>query len=273
MFRAAKAAELAPAEANEPSAWLAGRVEGLDPAIRNALRKHVAALASEQGPAERSLRHHVWAARELFRAVEPLVGGEPLRRRRRRLLWTTVGLLILFGPLALYLALTKELSGEGPWHATYFADRKLEQAAETMREDSVDHNWSNDAPSETVPPDKFSVRWDTCLVLDEASTVLFQVNANDAARVYVAGETVVDAWDKDERTGKRGHGHGTVELGAGIHHLRVEYFESLGSASMNLAASFGEDEKPAALPASMLRYPGDKFDEDDPCSAVSDTGE
>ena len=86
------------------------------------------------------------------------------------------------------------------------------------------------------------------------------VKANDAARVFIDGESVVNAWDKDKKTGKRGHGSATIELDAGIHHLRVEYFESLGSADIKFAASFDESI-PGPLSAEILRYPGDDLDE------------
>jgi len=272
MLAAAKAAALAPADATSPEPWLAAKIPGLDRGIRRALRKHVSELDGGHPPRASRLRHHVWAARELFIAIEPIIGGAPLRRRRVRLLWTAVGLVLLFGPLAAYIALTRELDGEGPWRAVYYADRKLEQVAATRREDTIDQDWGNDAPVEVLPPDKFSIRFDTCLVVDEAGSAVFQVHANDAARVFIDGEIVVDAWDRDPRTRKRGRGSGTVELDAGVHHLRVEYFESLGDATIEIAASF-DDEVPGALPASMLRYPGDDFDEDDPCAAALTAGD
>jgi len=58
-----------------------------------------------------------------------------------------------------------------------------------------------------------------------------------------------------------------VELEAGVHHLRVEYFESMGEANISLAASFA-DEVPAPLPRARLSYPGDDFDDEDPCAGV-----
>ena len=94
-----------------------------------------------------------------------------------------------------------------------------------------------------------------------------RANANDAARLLVDGEMIIDAWDRDPKTRKRGRGSGEVELAVGVHHLRVEYYESLGIASMMLAASF-EGEPPAAVPSDRLIYPGDELDEDNPCAAA-----
>jgi hypothetical protein len=118
-----------------------------------------------------------------------------------------------------------------------------------------------------IPPDKFSIRWDTCLMLEEPTEAVFQIRANDGARFFVDGELLIDAWDKSPKTGARGFGSGTIELEAGIHHLRAEMFESLGGASAVLVASL-DGEVPKAIPHQMLIYPGDEYDEADPCAAV-----
>ena len=269
MHAAARAAGLGKSEASTPAGWLEGEIAGLDKRTRARLRRHLGQLSSATDPAaspkRADLREHVYAARELHAAVEPLIGGQPLRRRRQRVLWTCVGLVVLFGPVLAYLALTREVEGAGPWRATYFTDRKLEKELVVLREASVDHNWKKGPPLEAVPPDKFSVRWDSCVHLDVAGPLVLQVKANDAARVYVGGEVVIDAWERDAITRKRGHGSAAVELEAGVHHLRVEYFESMGEANISLAASFA-DEVPAPLPRARLSYPGDDFDDEDPCA-------
>jgi hypothetical protein len=85
--------------------------------------------------------------------------------------------------------------------------------------------------------------------------------------VYVEGELLIDAWEKSPETRKRGFGSAELTLEPGIHHVQVEYFESLGSASIKFAASF-DGELPVPLPSDRLTYPGDDFDEDDVCAAV-----
>jgi len=53
---------------------------------------------------------------------------------------------------------------------------------------------------------------------------------------------------------------------AGAHHLRVEYFDNTGEAAVSLRASL-DGATPAAIPGSLLRYPGDDVDEADPCAS------
>ena len=39
------------------------------------------------------------------------------------------------------------------------------------RDDAVDFRWKTNAPIEQIAPDEFSVRWDTCLKLDETTII------------------------------------------------------------------------------------------------------
>ena len=262
-------------ERGDPTAWLSEELPEVDAKTRAVLRRGWTSLAADP-LVEADLRAHARDTRALIANLEPTIGGIPLRRRRRRRLWTSVGLAIVLLPVTIYTALNTTIDGDGPWRASYFPDRKLESTPIVVREETIDHDWDKDAPLDEIPPDKFSVRWDTCARVDEAGPVVFQLNANDGARLFVDGEVVIDAWERNTKTRKRGLGSAEVELEAGVHHLRVEYYESLGVASMTFAASF-TGEPPAAVPAKRLIYPGDDLDEENLCGAVgaerADAGE
>lgn len=265
---AAKLGAVSPDAVERAEVWLEAEIRGLDARTRASLAGHVRALDDAgESLTDKQLRAHTKAARELLAKLEPMIGGMPLLTRRRRISWGLAGAAIVLLPVLVITALRVDVEGEGPWRAEYFTDRKLEDSTTILREQSIDHDWGKDGPLEAVPPDKFSVRWDTCLRIDQAATVTLQVNANDGARVLLDGQTIIDVWDKDEDTRRRGFGSAALELSEGIHHLRVEYFESLGAASIKLAASF-DGEPPAAIPSDRLLYPGDSFDEEDPCAAV-----
>ena len=254
-------------DATEPEAWLDHELLGLDLAVRERLRAQVRSLAAEQPPSKRELRAQVAAARSLLARLEPEIGGEPLLRRKRKILWASVGTAMVLAPLGLYVALNSEVPGTGPWRAAYYADKALEGRPVLVREDSIEHEWGDSAPHEQIAPDKFSVRWDTCLQIDEAGLAVFQVNANDGARVFVDGELLIDAWDRNPETRRRGFGSGELELEVGVHHLRVEYYESLSDARIKFSASL-DGSLPGPLERDRLIYPGDEFDEQDPCAAV-----
>lgn len=264
---AGSAAGIGKREAADPGAWLEGEIVGLDAAARQTLLEHVRSLSAERAPSKRELRAQVTAARSLLARLEPEIGGVPLYRRKRRTLWSVVGVAVILLPVTLYALLHVEVPGTGPWRAAYYADKALEGTPVVVREDSIEHDWKDTAPLEKIAPDKYSVRWDTCLQVEQAGPVVFQINANDGARVFVDGALLIDAWDKNPTTRRRGFGSAELDLEPGIHHLRVEYFESLGAASIKLSASL-DGSLPGPLEREHLRYPGDEFDEQDPCAAV-----
>ncbi|NVB37563.1 hypothetical protein G6O69_06945 [Pseudenhygromyxa sp. WMMC2535] len=251
-------------------AWLGHAIPGVNEGARKRLRAQLGALLGERAAAEvgpRDLRRHTKAARELLSALEPELGGQPLRRRRRRILLGVAGVFVVLAPLITYTALNTNIPGTGPWRAAYYPDRMLESEPLVVRDDTVTHAWEDRPPLEEIPPDKFSVRWDSCLVVDEAGLAIMQVNANDGARVFLDGETIIDAWDRDTATRRKGFGSASLDLEPGVHHLRVEFYESLGRQSISLVASF-DGAVPKEIPRERLRYPGDEIDEQDPCAAV-----
>ncbi len=214
-----------------------------------------------------ALRTHVKDARALFIALELVIGGKKLAARRRRLTIAAIVPLLLLAPAIVWVVVSDELPGKGPWRGEYHADRELEDEPVLRRDMDVDFDWDKSAPMDEIPPDKFSVRWDTCLELDEPAHLILQVRANDGARVFVDGETLIDAWERDAKTRRRGFGSGELDLEAGIHHLRVEMFEGLSTAGITLVGSL-DGGVPKPLPLDRLHYPGDEIDESDPCAAL-----
>lgn len=260
-----------PAQPRTPADWLAGDapIAGVDAKLRQALAGHHGSLGvGEDELEEEALLVHVRDARRLLAGLEPELGGRPLRRRRLRLAIASVSVALLLGPLLAYTATRTEVPGTGPWRSSYYPDRMLESKPTVVREDDIDHDWDDRPPLEDIPPDKFSAQFDTCLLITEPVEAVFQVNANDGARVLVGGELIIDAWERDGKTRRRGFGSGFATLEPGVHHLRVEYFESLGKQSIYLVASL-DGGVPQSLSRDVLRYPGDLMDEDDPCASVS----
>ncbi|MCA9681887.1 MAG: hypothetical protein KC457_06805, partial [Myxococcales bacterium] len=197
-----------------PESWLEGANAALGSAgQRKDLLAHVRALETldeELSPVQ--MRRHARAARTLLAKLEPEIGGQPLRRRRRRRLLGTLGVVLTLAPVAAYLLVEGEIPGTGPWRAAYFPDRHLESTPVYVREDSLQHNWEDRPPHEQIPPDKFSARWDSCMVVAETTPAIFQLNANDGARLFIDGEEVIDAWDRNTATRRKGFGSGEIEL-------------------------------------------------------------
>ena len=188
-----------------------------------------------------------------------------LRRDRRRLWLRRLGMLVLvLIPVVVALALTVPDYREGPWRAQYFANPELSGEPVLERRDGdIKFDWKRMSPTDELPDDQFSIRWDTCMELPEDLEIAFQLISDDGSRLFVDGEQVVDNWGQH---GERSRG-GERPLAAGMHHVRVEYFDERHAASVELRASL-RGEAPQPLPVRILHYPGATLDEDDPCGGV-----
>lgn len=148
----------------------------------------------------------------------------------------------------------------GPWAATYFNRPDLTGAKFERRDLDVNFEWQDNPPMDAIPADRFSVRWDACLTLDNPQEVAFQLISDDGSRLYIDGKLHVDNWGRHELKA-RGR---AVKLRAGVHHLRVEYFEHRSAAAIGLSASFGGD-RPAPIPRAMLHAPPGSELDANPC--------
>ena len=101
------------------------------------------------------------------------------------------------------------------------------------------------APRGDIPRDEFSIRWDTCLRVDEPVRATFELGSDDGAYLLVDGRTIIDNGGSHIFLTKRGE----IELVPGVHHLELRYSESNGGAGVTLRANgglFAEDR--LALP-------------------------
>ncbi|MEO8356949.1 MAG: S8 family serine peptidase [Chloroflexota bacterium] len=92
-------------------------------------------------------------------------------------------------------------------------------------------NWGNDGPAFPDYPNhdnEFSVRlWRN--VYFPGGNYEFKVDADDAVRVYVDNQLVVDRWWDGSGTGD-----GSRNISAGNHEVKVEYYENQGDAKLSV---------------------------------------
>jgi uncharacterized protein YraI len=114
------------------------------------------------------------------------------------------------------------------WRGEYFNNISFSGApAQTVTDDYIDKNWGTGAPLTGLPADNFSIRW-TASVNFNAGVYRFRVGADDGARLYIDDNLVIDLFTNGPfRTTTR-----DVQLSAGSHNLKVEYFEATGLAGV-----------------------------------------
>ena len=115
------------------------------------------------------------------------------------------------------------------WLAEYYANPNLGGEAEYTREATrVDHDWGTGAPT-GLPANSFSIRW-TGQWDFEAGVYTFFAFADDGVQLWLDDQRLINAW-----TPGKGLHQATVTVGtAGLHRLKLEYFENIGDAAIRL---------------------------------------
>jgi hypothetical protein len=147
------------------------------------------------------------------------------------------GGLIQFGYDQLNVATTD-------WRGEYFNNASLQGSPAFVRGDrDINFDWSLAAPDPRVSNDNFSVRW-TRRQAFAAGTYRIDATMDDGLRVYVDGNLVLDQWsDASIRSASA-----VVNLNAGEHDLRVEYYERAGSATARVNITSAPSALPTAAP-------------------------
>jgi hypothetical protein len=106
----------------------------------------------------------------------------------------------------------------------------------TRDDAAISFDWGQGAPANGLPADGFSVRWTRLLKFD-AGTYRFSVRSDDGIRLWLDGGLQIDEWhNASGQTYAR-----EVQLGAGNHNLRLEYFENGGGALIYFTMQRVED--------------------------------
>jgi PA14 domain len=116
------------------------------------------------------------------------------------------------------------------WRGEYFANPGLSGAPRLVRNDtSVNFDWRRGSPAAGVPADNFSVRWSRWRHFS-SGVYRFYLQVDDGARLYVDGNLALDMWAQGSvRTQSV-----DINLLAGEHLIRVDYFEAEGNATAAL---------------------------------------
>jgi WD40 repeat protein/predicted Ser/Thr protein kinase len=108
-------------------------------------------------------------------------------------------------------------------------------------------DWGTGTPDARLLPDWFSIRWTGWLKAPRAGRYTFRLQADDGTRLWVDGKLLLNRWE-----GLAGTAHETtLDLSAGPHALRLDYFQAMGKASISLHWS-PPGGRPGPVPAEAL---------------------
>jgi hypothetical protein len=115
------------------------------------------------------------------------------------------------------------------WRGEYYNNPNLQGAPVLVRNDpSINFNWGTGSPAPNIPVDYFSARWTRSLMFD-GGMYRFSAQADDGVRVWLDSQLLIDHWT----TASPNVLTRDVNVPAGSHVVRVEYFEGVGLAFIN----------------------------------------
>jgi alpha-glucosidase (family GH31 glycosyl hydrolase) len=113
-------------------------------------------------------------------------------------------------------------NGQAGLQGEYFSNDSLNGTPAFTRTDAdINFNWDQKSPAESFPRTHFSVRWTgTIEVPASVGDVKLSTLEDDGARVWIDGQSVIDAWGPHDSTTTEA----TTTLSAGVpHQIRIEY--------------------------------------------------
>lgn len=127
----------------------------------------------------------------------------------------------------------------------YWSNPRLDGTPHLVRADArVDFGWTLNSPARGIPFDWYSARWTGTLSVPASGVRRLGVEGNDGYRLWLDGRLVVDNWGKESYRATLAD----VNLAPGSsHEIRLEFFESAGSARVKLVWDAGVPD--AATPA------------------------
>jgi hypothetical protein len=109
----------------------------------------------------------------------------------------------------------------------------------TRQDNDINFDWGQAKPAPEVNADQFSARW-TKNHNFEGGTYEFTTTSDDGIRLYIDGNLVIDQWNDHGATVHSIE----VDLTAGIHNIRIEYYENGWDAVAKLYFEKVGDQEP-----------------------------
>lgn len=125
------------------------------------------------------------------------------------------------------------------WKVSYFNSPTLSGSPVAYDDvQDINFNWGYGSPAPAVPVDYFSARFERTYSFP-AGYYQFNITADDGARVFIDNELAINEWH--ESTGGR---YNAVRYLSGVHSLRIEYLELVGTASVRFWMEYSQTPPP-----------------------------
>jgi len=134
--------------------------------------------------------------------------------------------------------------------AQFFRRGDFANPVVTRIDRNIDFLWGWDRPDPAVDPDDFTARWTGWLTPPAAGEYVMSTIADDAARVWLDGQLVIDDWTESFPHRKSA----MIRLEGKRYAVRVEYGENNLSALMSLRWRRPGADREEAIPAAAFSH-------------------
>ncbi len=111
----------------------------------------------------------------------------------------------------------------------YYNNADFTDLALSRTDSNIAFNWSAGSPDALLGPDSFSARWSGMVEAVYTEEYSFIVNADNAVRLWVNGQLLIDRWNESAVV----NATGKVNLVSGRKYdVLIEYYEDTGNASI-----------------------------------------
>ena len=123
------------------------------------------------------------------------------------------------------------VGSQGPWTGLYYSNKDLSGSPAFVRTDpAIDFYFGPGGPAPSTPAPNYSVLW-TGTFNFTGGNYRFSVNTDDGARLYIDDLLHINGWRDQAPTGY----YADVNLSAGNHFVRVEYYNAVGDGTIEVS--------------------------------------
>jgi len=117
----------------------------------------------------------------------------------------------------------------------------------SRRETKISFNWGSGRPTPVGPADNWMARYDGYITVPTSGTYQFGAHNDDAVRIWINGQLVMDQWADDGNVGTQWGSNVYLDGGKAVP-IRVEFYEKGGNAYLylNVRGAVPEQEVPAS---------------------------
>jgi hypothetical protein len=170
-----------------------------------------------------------------------------------------LALLVATADFAVRASTTLDYLAAGPpatmpsWQGRYYDNLSLRNEPVLVRNDpALDFRWGRGSPDPLLPSDGFSASWRRTVQFEDG-VYRFTVEMDDGARLYLDNLLILESW----QVGARRTLSVDYPLRAGQYTVRLDYFEDVGDALVNLRWDRVGSPPPTATPAADVLFDDD----------------